>query len=275
MQKRFPLNKIIGYLFVIASALIMLVPFLTTVFNSLKTYKQYMQFPPEWLPNPAQWSNYTTVWEQANFSSYTINSLIVAILSVIGALLSSSMIAFAFARLRFPFRDTLFMIVLGTMMIPGIVTIVPQFIIFKNLGLLDTLAPLWILEWLGQPFAIFLMRQAFLNIPKDYEEAAKLDGCNPFQIYWRVFLPMCKPSLATLAVFTFMGKWNEILAPVIYLISDENFTLPIGILSLSGQYKTEDQLLVAGALISLIPILIVFLFAEKYFVEGSKTSGLK
>ncbi|CAI8941244.1 multiple sugar transport system permease protein [Brevibacillus sp. IT-7CA2] len=275
MQKRFPLNKIVGYLFVIASALIMLVPFLTTVFNSLKTYKQYMQFPPEWLPNPAQWSNYTTVWEQANFNSYTINSLIVAILSVIGALLSSSMIAFAFARLRFPFRDTLFMIVLGTMMIPGIVTIIPQFIIFKNLGLLDTLAPLWLLEWLGQPFAIFLMRQAFLNIPKDYEEAAKLDGCNPFQIYWRVFLPMCKPSLATLAVFTFMGKWNEILAPVIYLISDENFTLPIGILSLSGQYKTEDQLLVAGALISLIPILIVFLFAEKYFVEGSKTSGLK
>jgi multiple sugar transport system permease protein len=275
MQKRFPLNKLVGYLFVIASALIMLVPFLTTVFNSLKTYKQYMLFPPEWLPDPAQWSNYTTVWEQANFSSYTMNSLIVALLSVVGAILSSSMIAFAFARLRFPFRDTLFMIVLGTMMIPGIVTIIPQFIIFKNLGLLDTLAPLWILEWLGQPFAIFLMRQAFLNIPRDYEEAAKLDGCNPFQIYWRVFLPMCKPSLATLAVFTFMGKWNEILAPVIYLISDEKFTLPIGIMSLSGQYKTEDQLLVAGALISLIPILIVFLFAEKYFVEGSKTSGLK
>lgn len=275
MQRRFPLSKIAGYLFVIISSLIMFVPFLTTIFNSLKTYKQYMQFPPEWLPDPAKWSNYTQVWEQANFSSYTMNSVIVAVLSVVGTLLSSSMVAFAFARLRFPFRDTLFMIVLGTMMIPGIVTIIPQFIIFKNLGLLDSLAPLWILEWLGQPFAIFLMRQAFLSIPKDYEEAAKLDGCNPLQIYWKVFLPMCKPSLATLAVFTFMGKWNEILAPIIYLISEEHFTLPIGILSLRGQYKTDDQLLVAGALISLIPILIVFLFAEKYFVEGSKTSGLK
>ncbi|MET3293203.1 carbohydrate ABC transporter permease [Brevibacillus fluminis] len=275
MRKRFSYSKLLGYIVVIFSTLVMIVPFLTTVFNSLKTYKQYMAFPPEWLPDPVRWSNYTQVWEQANFNAYTFNSVYVAILSVIGAILSSSMIAYAFARLRFPFRDTLFMIVLGTMMIPGIVTIIPQFIIFKNLGMVDSLTPLWFLEWLGQPFAIFLLRQAFLGIPAEYEEAAKLDGCNPFQIYWKIYLPMAKPAMATLAVFTFMGKWNEILSPVIYLVSEEKFTLPVGIMSLAGQFKTNDQLLVAGALISLVPILIVFLFAEKYFVEGSKTSGLK
>ncbi|MGO0062804.1 carbohydrate ABC transporter permease [Brevibacillus fluminis] len=275
MRKRFSYSKLLGYIVVIFSTLVMIVPFLTTVFNSLKTYKQYMAFPPEWLPDPVRWSNYTQVWEQANFNAYTFNSVYVAILSVIGAILSSSMIAYAFARLRFPFRDTLFLIVLGTMMIPGIVTIIPQFIIFKNLGMVDSLTPLWFLEWLGQPFAIFLLRQAFLGIPAEYEEAAKLDGCNPFQIYWKIYLPMAKPAMATLAVFTFMGKWNEILSPVIYLVSEEKFTLPVGIMSLAGQFKTNDQLLVAGALISLVPILIVFLFAEKYFVEGSKTSGLK
>ncbi|MGI6188018.1 MAG: carbohydrate ABC transporter permease, partial [Brevibacillus sp.] len=203
------------------------------------------------------------------------NSLIVAILSVIGAILSNSMIAYAFARLDFPFKNTLFLIVLGTMMIPAVVTMIPQFIIFKELKMLDTLMPLWIIEWLGQPFGIFLMRQAFLSVPTAYEDAAKLDGCNPFQIYWRIFLPMCKPALATLAIFTFMTKWNEILMPVLYLTSKEKYTLPIGILALQGQWFGNEQYLVAAALLSLLPILIVFLIGEKYFVHGAGSSGLK
>ncbi|SDN94189.1 multiple sugar transport system permease protein [Paenibacillus sp. yr247] len=275
MKTQSPLRKAVSYLIVIISSLIMIVPFLTSIFNSLKTYKQYTLYPPEWLPNPIQWSNYSQVWEQANFNSYTFNSLIVAGLSIIGALLSSSMIAYSFARLRFPFRDSLYMVVLGTMMIPGIVTIIPQFIIFKHLHMLDTLMPLWILEWFGQPFGIFLLKQAFLSVPKDYEEAAKLDGCNPFEIYWKIFLPMVTPTLATLAVLTFMGKWNEILGPIIFLVDEKNFTLPIGIMSLKGQFKTNDQLLVAGAMLSLIPMLAVFLAAERYFVEGSRSAGIK
>jgi multiple sugar transport system permease protein len=275
MNNHFVIKKTMGYLIIVISSLIMLTPFITAVFNSLKTYVQYTSVPPKWIPDPVQWSNYIEVWKLADFGQYTTNSVIVSVLSVTGVILSSSMIAFAFARLQFPFRNSLFMLVLGTMMIPPVVTIIPQFIIFKNLGMLDTLMPLWIIEWLGQPFGIFLMRQAFMNIPKAYEEAAKLDGCNPFQIYWKIFLPMCKPSLATLAIFTFMTKWNEILAPVIYLTSKENFTLPIGILSLGGQWFGNEQYLVAAALMSMVPILIVFWFAEKYFVHGANSSGVK
>lgn len=268
-------NKRVAYIIISISSLIMVVPFLTALSNSLKTYAQYTKIPPEWIPDPIQWSNYSEVFRLSDFGQYTLNSAIVSVLAIAGSIISSSMIAYAFARLTFPFRDTLFMIVLGTMMIPPVVTIIPQFILFKQLGMLDTLTPLWILEWLGQPFGIFLMRQAFLNIPADYEEAAKLDGCNPFQTYWRIFMPMCKPYLATLAIFTFLSKWNEILAPAIFISSEEKYTLPLGVLSLGGQWYGNEQYMVAAALMSLVPILIVFLFAEKYFVHGAGSSGLK
>ncbi|WP_433943177.1 carbohydrate ABC transporter permease [Paenibacillus sp. SN-8-1] len=268
-------RKTVSYIVMTISSLIMLLPFLSTVFNSLKTYAQFTSVPPKWIPNPVQWSNYSEVWKLGPFAQYISNSAIVTVLSVIGALISCSMVAYAFARIEFPFRNTLFMVVLGTMMIPAVVLIIPQFVIFKSLAMLDTLTPLWLLEWLAQPFGIFLMRQAFLTIPKDYEESAKLDGCNPFQIYWRIFMPMCKPTFATLAVFTFMTKWNEILSPAIFLTSKENFTLPIGILSLGGQYNGGEQYVVAAALLSLVPILLVFLFAEKYFVQGSNSAGIK
>lgn len=268
-------RKSAGYAVIIISSLVMIMPFLTTLFNSLKTYAQYTAVPPKWFPSPIQWSNYSEVWKLGPFGQYTMNSVIVTVLSVGGALISCSMVAYAFARLRFPFKNTLFMIVLGTMMIPPVVLIIPQFVIFKSLHMLDTLTPLWIIEWLAQPFGIFLMRQAFLMIPKDYEESSKLDGCNPFQIYWKIFLPMCKPTFATLAVFTFMTKWNEILSPAIFLTSKENFTLPIGILSMAGQWSGNEQYMVAAALMSLIPILFVFLFAEKYFVQGTNSSGIK
>lgn len=268
-------KKLFSYILVTISSLIMILPFLTAVFNSLKSFQQYTKVPPDWLPNPVKWSNYPDVLQLSNFGQFTLNSIIVSILSIIGAILSSSMIAYAFARLQFPFRNSLFVIVLGTMMIPPVVTIIPQFIIFKQLGMLDTLTPLWILEWVGQPFGIFLMRQAFMNIPKDYEEAAKLDGCNPFQTFWKIFIPMAKPHLATLAIFTFMSKWNEILGPSIFLTSKENFTLPLGVLSLGGQWYGNEQYMIAAALMSLLPILIVFLFAEKYFVRGANSSGIK
>jgi multiple sugar transport system permease protein len=268
-------RKFAGYLIIILSSLIMVVPFVTTVFNSLKNYAQYTAVPPKWIPDPFQWSNYPEVLGLGNFIHYTINSFTVSVLAISGAILSCSMVGFAFARLRFPMKNILFVMVLGTMMIPPVVIIIPHFIIFNNLQMLDTLTPLWVIEWLAQPFGIFLMRQAFLNIPKDYEESSKIDGCNPFQTYWKIFMPMCKPALATLAIFTFMTKWNEILAPVIYLTSNEKFTLPIGIISLGGQWFGNEQYMVAAALMSLIPILIVFLFAEKYFVQNFNSSGVK
>lgn len=268
-------SKVTGYSIITFSALIMVMPFVTALFNSLKTYKEFTAIPPKWIPSVFQWSNYSEVFKLGNFFHYTVNSFTVTILSVIGALISCSMVGYAFARLKFPFKNTLFVMVLGTMMIPPVVIIIPHFIIFKNLHLLDSLTPLWILEWLAQPFGIFLMRQAFMGIPKEYEESAKLDGCNPLQIYWKIFMPMCKPTLATLAIFTFMTKWNEILAPIIYLTTNEKYTLPIGILSLGGQWVGNEQYMVAAALISLIPILIVFFFAERYFVSNFNNSGIK
>ncbi|GKS12246.1 carbohydrate ABC transporter permease [Paenibacillus chitinolyticus] len=272
-HKRLP--TILRYTAIILSSLVMIVPFATALMNSLKTYKEYTSVPPKWIPEIFQWSNYAEVLKLGNIGGYTLNSFTVALLSVIGALLSCSMVGYAFARLRFPLKNALFVMVLGTMMIPPVVIIIPHFIIFNKLHLLDTLTPLWVIEWLAQPFGIFLMRQAFMNIPKEYEESAKLEGCNPIQVYWRIFMPMARPTLATLAIFTFMGKWNEILTPVIYLTSNDKFTLPIGILSLGGQWFGNEQLMVAAALLSLVPILIVFLFAEKYFVQNHSASGIK
>ncbi|MFF2157679.1 carbohydrate ABC transporter permease [Paenibacillus chitinolyticus] len=272
-HKRLP--TILRYTAIILSSLVMIVPFATALMNSLKTYKEYTAVPPKWIPEIFQWSNYAEVLKLGNIGGYTLNSFTVALLSVIGALLSCSMVGYAFARLRFPLKNALFVMVLGTMMIPPVVIIIPHFIIFNKLHLLDTLTPLWVIEWLAQPFGIFLMRQAFMNIPKEYEESAKLEGCNPIQVYWRIFMPMARPTLATLAIFTFMGKWNEILTPVIYLTSNDKFTLPIGILSLGGQWFGNEQLMVAAALLSLVPILIVFLFAEKYFVQNHSASGIK
>lgn len=274
-MRRKLLGKSIGYVLIGISSLIMIVPFLSALMNSLKTYREYTTVPPRWIPEVFQWSNYAQVFQLGNIGGYTLNSIFVAALSVIGALISCSMVGYAFARLRFPLKGALFVMVLGTMMIPAVVIIIPHFIIFNKLNMLDTLTPLWIIEWLAQPFGIFLMRQAFMNIPKEYEEAAKMEGCNPFQIYLRIFIPMARPTLATLAIFTFMGKWNEILTPVIYLTSNEKYTLPIGILSLSGQWTGNEQLMIAAALVSLVPILLVFLFAEKYFVQNHNMAGIK
>jgi len=274
-MRRKLLGKSIGYALIGISSLIMIVPFLSAFMNSLKTYKEYTTVPPRWIPEVFQWANYAEVFKLGNIGGYTLNSIFVAVLSVIGALISCSMVGYAFARLRFPLKSALFVMVLGTMMIPAVVIIIPHFIIFNKLNMLDTLTPLWIIEWLAQPFGIFLMRQAFMNIPKEYEEAAKMEGCNPFQIYLRIFIPMARPTLATLAIFTFMGKWNEILTPVIYLTSNEKYTLPIGILSLSGQWTGNEQLMIAAALVSLVPILLVFLFAEKYFVQNHNMAGIK
>ncbi|MFD0712051.1 carbohydrate ABC transporter permease [Paenibacillus sp. GCM10027626] len=269
------IGKWVGYIAITISSLIMVVPFLTALMNSLKTYKEYTAVPPKWIPAVFQWSNYSEVLKLGDFGQYIGNSFYVALLSVTGSLLSCSLVGYAFARLRFPLKNALFVMVLGTMMIPPVVIIIPHFIIFNSVNMLDTLTPLWVIEWLAQPFGIFLLRQAFLNIPKEYEESAKMEGCNPLQIYARIFIPMVRPTLATLAIFTFMGKWNEILAPVIYLTSSEKFTLPVGILSLGGQWTGNEQMMVAAALLSLVPILLVFLFAEKYFVQNHNASGIK
>ncbi|MEV5763682.1 carbohydrate ABC transporter permease [Micromonospora sp. NPDC052213] len=264
-----------AYLFVGLGAAIMVVPFVASVANSLKSFAQYVAVPPIWIPDPPEWSNYTQVWERAPFGLYAWNSLLIASLSVVGNVVTSAMVGHALARMKLPGKDVLLAAALGTLMLPTVVTIIPNFILYKHLGWLDTMLPLVVPYWLATPFGIFLMRQTFLAIPRDFEEAAALDGANPWQVFWRVHMPLAKPALATLGVFTFMASWGAVLEPTIYLTSPENYTLPIGVMSLQGQFMGNDQLVTAAALMSLLPMLLLFLLAQRYFVRGAMASGLK
>ncbi|MGI5155199.1 carbohydrate ABC transporter permease [Microbispora sp. CA-102843] len=269
------MRKTVSYVLVTAGALVMLLPFVAALSNSLKSFAQYIQVPPSWIPDPIQWDNYAEVWRRTPFGLYLTNSLLIAVLAVAGNVLTSAMVGHALARMRLPGRQTLLTMALGTMMLPTVITIVPNFLLFRSLGWLDTLLPLIVPYWLATPIGIFLMRQTFLGIPKDFEEAASLDGANPWQVFWRIHLPLAKPALATLAVFTFTTSWKAVLEPTIYLTSPEHYTLPVGVLSLKGQFVGNDQLVTAAAMMSLLPMLVVFVLAQRYFVRGTMSAGLK
>lgn len=268
-------QRLVAYLFVGAGAAIMLIPFFAAVGNSLKSFAEYVAVPPVWLPDPPQWNNYPDVWQRAPFGRYAWNSFVIATLAVFGNVITSAMVGHALARMRLPGKDVLLAAALGTLMLPTVVTIIPNFILFKHLGWLDSFAPLVVPYWLATPFGIFLMRQTFLGIPRDFEEAAALDGANPWQVFWRIHMPLAKPALATLSVFTFMASWGAVLEPTIYLTSQEKFTLPIGVMSLQGEFRGNDQLVTAAALMSLVPMLLLFLLAQRYFVRGVTASGIK
>ncbi|MEV4361045.1 carbohydrate ABC transporter permease [Nonomuraea sp. NPDC004186] len=275
LKRRVRPGRLLAYVFVVSGAAIMLLPFVTSLFNSLKSYADFIAIPPTLLPDPPVWSNYTDVWARAPFASYAINSFVIAGLATAGAVISSAMVGHAMARMRLPLRDALLTAALATLMLPTVVTIIPTFIMFREFGWLDTFLPLIVPFWLATPFGIFLMRQAFLAIPADFMEAAALDGAGLWKIFTRIHLPLVKPSLATLAVFTFMTSWGAVLEPTVYLISPEKLTLPIGVMGLRGQFVGNDQLVTAGALMSLVPILVVFIVAQRYFVRGAAASGLK
>ncbi|MFE9654316.1 carbohydrate ABC transporter permease [Micromonospora sp. NPDC006431] len=264
-----------AYLFLGLGAAVMVVPFVASLANSLKNFAQYVAVPPIWVPDPPTWSNYREVWERAPFGLYAWNSFLIASLAVVGNVVTSAMVGHALARMKLPGKEVLLAAALGTLMLPTVVTIIPNFILYKHLGWLDTVLPLVVPYWLATPFGIFLMRQTFLAIPRDFEEAAALDGANPWQVFWRVHMPLAKPALATLGVFTFMASWGAVLEPTIYLTSPEKYTLPIGVMSLQGQFMGNDQLVTAAALMSLVPMLLLFLLAQRYFVRGAMASGLK
>jgi multiple sugar transport system permease protein len=209
------------------------------------------------------------------FGWFTFNSFKLAILGVVGQLLSCSLAAYAFARIRFPGRETAFLIWLACLMIPYQVTVIPQYLLFRSFGWLDTHYPLFVPYFFGGAFGTFLLRQFFMTIPSELEDAATIDGCSRFGIYWRIFLPLSRPALATLGVFVFMAQWNNLLGPVIYLSTYEKMTLTVGLAFFRGQYYTQWALLMAGAVISVIPIMALYAVAQQYFVRGVVLSGLK
>ncbi|WP_082861398.1 carbohydrate ABC transporter permease [Fictibacillus phosphorivorans] len=274
LNKRKWLNKIIFYTTISVGALIMIIPFLWMLSTSIKDQGATMTLPPQFIPDTITFTNYAEVAESFPIWKFLFNSFFVAVTSTLGQLLLCSMAAYAFSRLHFRGRDTLFLIYLATLMVPMQVTMTPQFILMKYLGWLDTYQGL-ILPGLFNAFGTFLLRQFFLGIPKSLEEAAFIDGASHFRVFFQIILPLSKPALATLAIFSFMQSWNNFLWPLIIVSNQELMTLPLGLSILQGRWATDWNLLMAGVVISVIPILAVYLFAQKYFIKGITLSGIK
>ncbi len=267
--------RISQYVLLSLVGIIFILPFVWMFLSSLKLPGEVMIYPPKWIPYPPVWSNYPKILELMPFSMFITNSFKVAILSVIGEVLTCSLAAYAFARIKFPGRNFLFFALIMTMMFPGQVRIIPVFMIMKFLGWLDTHKPLIVPFWTAAAFGTFLIRQFFLSLPSELEDAARIDGCSRFGIFWRIFVPLSKPILVTLAVFSFITSWNDLLNPVIYLSSYRKMTLTVGLAYFRGQYSVKWELLMAGATLSVIPILILYIVAQRYFVRAIVLSGLK
>ncbi|WP_349305738.1 carbohydrate ABC transporter permease [Bacillus sp. FJAT-49711] len=266
--------KILLHFFLIASSFIMIIPFWWMISSSLKSTNEMFMFPPTWIPAQIMWENYIYMFESAPWGIYFFNSSKVTILVVIGHLIVSSMGAYAFARLKFRGRNILFYCLLATMMIPYHVTMIPTFKLLRLLGWLNTHFALIIPPLFGA-FGLFLLRQFFLSIPKDLEDAARIDGASYPRIFINIILPISLPALTTLAIFTFMGQWNDFLAPLIYINDDHLKTLTLGLATFQGTYTTQWNYMMAGAFIVLLPIIIIYIFAQRYFIEGVMMSGLK
>jgi multiple sugar transport system permease protein len=257
------------------ASIIILAPVLWTVSTSLRTPAESFSVPPQWIPLRPDWTNYFEVFQRVPFASYVINSFIVTGSIVLGQLVTASLAGYAFARLDFPFRNALFWLVMATVMVPLQATIIPVFVLISSLGLADTLASL-ILPALPTAFGTFLLRQYFMSMPNDYEEAALIDGANQWQVFWRVYLPMATPGLAILTVLAFNGHWNEFFRPLIFLSTNENFTLPLGVVTLFGYLGTGSvSVVLAGVVLSLIPVLLVYTVGQRYLIEGIAMGGLK
>lgn len=268
------LKRVLAYTLLTVGAFAMIIPFLWMLSTSFKTMEQVFSWPPQLIPTSFRLDNYTKMLASMDFGLYTWNTFKIAALVTFGQLLTCSMAGYAFARLRFPGRDTLFLVYLATMMIPGVVTLIPNFIVMRNLGLVNSHAGL-IIPGLTSAFGTFLMRQFFLAFPPELEDAAKLDGCNPLSFYFLILIPLSTPILATLGVMTFQGTWNDFLWPLIMLSSASKRTLQVGLSFLIGPNSTDWPLLMAGSMLTLLPILVLFFVAQKYFVQSIKMTGLK
>lgn len=264
------------YSVLIGLSLIFLLPFLWMLSTSLKGYDNIFSLPLKWVPETIHWENYLNVFKAMPFLTYLNNSIFVTGLAIIGTVLSSSLVAYAFAVLRWPGRNTLFIIVIATMMLPAQVTMIPLFVVFKELGWLNTYNPLIIPAFFGGgAFNIFLLRQFFLSIPRDLFDAARIDGCSEFRIYWNIVLPLAKPALATVAILSFLLYWNDFLGPLIYLSDKLKGTLALGVVSFVGQHQSEWALLMVATILMMLPIIILFFLFQRYFIRGLMMGSVK
>jgi multiple sugar transport system permease protein len=264
-----------SYLFLSLGSIFMLFPFLWMISTSLKQTQYILQFPPQWIPNPVNTQNYVDIWSQIPLARGFLNSAFISITGTIGVLVASSLAGFAFAKLRFPGRDKIFVVLLVTLMIPGAILLVPQFILYKNLRWVGTYNPLIIPSLFGAVYETFFFRQFFRGLPNDLIDAAKIDGASLFTIFWRIAVPLSRPVFATLAVLAFMWRWNDYMGPLIYLQDPNMQTVPVLISSFQSQYLTQYGMLMAASVLSILPIVILFFILQRYFVEGIAMTGLK
>jgi multiple sugar transport system permease protein len=244
--------------------------------TALKPDEQMAQWPPVWIPSPLVWSHFVDAWSSGNFGLYFVNTATITISATFGQVLTASMAAYGFTRLRFPGRNLLFSVLLATMMLPGVVTLIPTFILFKELRWLDSFKPLIVPAYFGGgAFFIFLLRQFFRTLPPEIFEQATIDGASNYRIYAQIVLPLAKPALATVAIFGFMSHWNDLMAPLIYINSPDKFTLTLGLRRYMGLTDVRFQEMMAMALLMTLPVLLVFFFFQQYFIEGVVMSGLK
>jgi multiple sugar transport system permease protein len=263
------------YLLLSGGLVLVVGPFVWMLLSSLKPESEIRANPPTWWPHDPSLANFGKLFDRLDFPAYFTNSAVVAVVTTVGNLLFCSAAGYALAKLPFAGKRVLFGIVLGTLMVPSIVTIVPLFVLSSNLGLVNTLAGL-ILPYLAQAFGVFLMRQFILSIPNDLLEAARIDAASELRIYWQIVLPLCRPALATLGILTFLASWNNFLWPLVAATEEETYTLPVALaLYAIGQNRTDYALLLAGAAVIVLPVIIVFVLLQRHFVRGIATTGLK
>jgi multiple sugar transport system permease protein len=271
-----PMRAIICYTLLIGIGAMLMVPLLWSVTTSLKSDDQIYHDPLSWMPNPIQWSNYYDAITTIPFFRYLMNTTIITLMCIIGTVISCTMVAFAFGCLKWPGRDILFVVMLATMMLPPQVVMIPQFVLFAKLGWLDSFKPLIVPAFVGgNAFFIFLLRQFYRTLPKDLFDSARIDGCSSFGIYWRIVLPLTRPAMMTVVIFTLNLTWNDFLLPLIYLTSDDKKTLALGLQSFQGQYGVEYSQLMALSTIMILPVVIVFFLGQRYFIEGITLTGIK
>ncbi|HVJ94695.1 MAG TPA: carbohydrate ABC transporter permease [Labilithrix sp.] len=269
------LSQVFRYGLLVITALVILLPFAFMVSTSFKSHSEIYEVPFRWIPRRPTLGSYEKALEQANLLRGLFNTLSIAIPSTLGGLLTASFAGFAFAKLRFPGRDQLFALLMSTMMLPAIVTLIPQFLGFARIGWVDTYWPLIVPGAMGTALATFMMRQYFKTIPDEVIEAAALDGANPLQTFAMIILPLAKPALVTLGVFGLKGAWNDYFGPLIYIASPEKMTIQQMIAGTQNAYGGEPGVLMAGATLAMLPLVVLFLFAQRVFVEGISTTGLK
>jgi len=281
-QKRLNKSKLAGqieasilYIILIILAILFIIPFLFLFFGSFKVSSELFRIPFKWLPDHFQFGNYKEMFASIPFFTYLKNTLVIVFFNIIGSIISSSFIAYGFARLDWPYRNKVFMIVLATMVLPFQVTMIPLFIMFTGWGWIGTILPLTVTCFFGNPFYIFLFRQFFLGIPKELTYAARVDGANEFRIFLTIIMPLAKPCVATVAIFAFMRTWNDFIGPLVFLADDRLYTLSLAAQLLRSNLDPRWHVLLALGVVMVLPVLLIFFLMQKYFIQGVAMSGIK